>query len=368
MGIRIVLNSNGELELAKYFPPDDHVTSFPVRQKQLAAQTKDDAFKTLRAVICDDQVRVWLDGQELCEPMKLPDPFSFFTINLTGVATDEQYGHAEFDSVRVWRAGDRPIPPLPTVAAFRPKPIYENDFSDWLPGFPRPHEDEDEAKLGVLSIRDGHYVIQSNIRNDFRWTDFAFLPREADIELVGRRWRAGGASSFTTIKSPRNGVRIGLDSAGKLDIVRFSEPIKRHANIHSAVSIRPKPLTSWKPDGQFNVLRAELKAGKARLWVNGEEACEPFELPDAIAAPKIGLSAYGSGPSLHTEFDAVRIWRAGEGPPLRPLMRSDTNAAQSEDDSDQATAVAKPLYGAIFPSQIQTGWARKTYFAAAGST
>ncbi len=76
-------------------------------------------------------------------------------------------------------------------------------------------------------------------------------------------------------------------------------------------------MASWKGDGAFNTLRAVVQGGQVKLWVNGEQACDPIKLPAPTPWMTLALLGTSKGPpGLHCEFDSYRVWPAGEGPPL----------------------------------------------------
>jgi hypothetical protein len=72
------------------------------------------SFNVLRALVKDQQVKLWINGAEACDPIKVPDSMPLMAITLAGQNSDQGMS-CEFDSARVWRAGEGPpLLPLPT--------------------------------------------------------------------------------------------------------------------------------------------------------------------------------------------------------------------------------------------------------------
>ena len=190
------------------------------------------------------------------------------------------------------------------------------------------------------------------------------LTQGADVELVGRATSGYWGLLIKDEQEPRYGIRIAVSSTGQMEIVRTIEPVRhKRQNIFGGVGNPHRSIPSWRGDGAFNLLRVLTKEGKVTVWINGVLACEPFALPDPMAAPMIALSGHTGDTRLYSEFDSLRVWRAGEGPPLLPLPANSENATASADTSGKAKPKGKPTYENDFsastpawPGVVQERW------------
>jgi hypothetical protein len=70
----------------------------------------DGEFNTLRVAMGDHSIAVWVNGEPACEDIEVERPFGALRAGVFGNG-DETPFDCEFDSIRVWRAGEAP-PPL----------------------------------------------------------------------------------------------------------------------------------------------------------------------------------------------------------------------------------------------------------------
>jgi tetratricopeptide (TPR) repeat protein len=187
------------------------------------------------------------------------------------------------------------------------KPFYECDFStpdsNWLePGF-QPTR---------LAIRDGKFIMQ---QEDGWWWHGAVpwinnMDSEgADIEVVGRATSGSWGFSLVTVEEPAlTGIEVVLNPKGQIEC-RHGGPL--HTTL---IPVHSKPATLKGP-GAFDRMRAIVQKGHISVWLNGEEACEPIALPEPLTSVLIRLAGR-SNRGVHCEFQSIRVWRAGKGPPL----------------------------------------------------
>src|SRR5262249_46652213 len=161
-----------------------------------------------------------------------------------------------------WRAGDAPTPP--TIA--ESPPVFESNFSSWQP----PHfVPPPEYQRDRFSLRDGKLVLQF----PGIWSSADVVSRidAADIELAGRATSGSWGLNFLNNERPFNAVFIAVNSEGRVSAGRIavsSEDVKQ-------IPVRSKRV-KMQGGGEFDMMRCMIQSGQIKLWINGEEACEPI--------------------------------------------------------------------------------------------
>jgi hypothetical protein len=187
------------------------------------------------------------------------------------------------------------------------KPFYECDFSspdsNWLaPGFEPTR----------LSFRDGKFVMQQSAG----WWWHGAVPwlndmdnEGADIEVVGRATSGSWGFSLVTVEEPTlRGIEVVLNPKGQIEC--------RHGGAEGTtlIEVRSKPV-ALSGTGEFDRMRGVVHNGQIRVWLNGEEACEPILLPTPLTSSLIRLAGRSIA-GMHCEFKSIRVRRAGKGPPV----------------------------------------------------
>ena len=298
----------------------------------------------MRSVIRKDLIRLWLNDEEACEPIRIPDAFPFFKIDIAWGARDENGVFAEFNSVQLWQAGDRPIPRPSVIAGHQPKPLYENDFASWTKALPPPPEDQTH----IYSLRNGKFIIQ----NEKGWNSSPPLPQgwldSADIEIIGRATRGCWGFSIDTKEelmegqALRAGLCFGLTSSGHLRVGKFADPDRGLTQ----TPVIQRPLSSLGDLESFDTLRAIIQGTTVRLWLNDQELCDPITLPPE-ASPRFKLHLAGADADklgVHAEFDSIKVWKAGDRPipPLQAVVAKKHEPIYDNDFSDWQPDFPRP--------------------------
>ena len=142
-GIELLVDAGGGIRARRFVRLTSESSSFSftpmqVHPLRLTKWNGEGGFNTLRAVARDGHVDVWLNGEPACEPIQLLDPLPVLNIFLAGYSGEQHGLECEFESLRVWRAGVRPLPQAKAEAiasASAAKPIYENQFTAWTDSF-----------------------------------------------------------------------------------------------------------------------------------------------------------------------------------------------------------------------------------------
>ena len=229
--------------------------------------------------------------------------------------------NCEFDSFRIWRAeeGPKPAPLLEKTKATgdRHTPaIYATDFSTTDPKWLiYPGDDETD-----VAIQDGRLRLKYKQKwrlwsgDDLPWVE------SADLEIIGRSPTGSWGFAVLDDEDPRTGLMIGLKSTGKVAAWRIEVISPGAGDGHNKLTPVPLPgeptASKWNPDGAFNTLRATVREGVIDLWVNGELVCEKIKISVPMQRMHIELAGMTLVEPVDCEFDSLKIWRAGEGPPI----------------------------------------------------
>ena len=189
-----------------------------------------------------------------------------------------------------------------------------------------------------FGFRNGRYFIQTPSTNGY-WA-WGAMPVYAavDVELIGRTVEATNGAWGIRVEnqaSPKDGFYVGVTGNSEVILGVFNEtapeqPVTVRVNgqdaslsIAQPLKISSPPLI--RPAGEFNTLRLRVDQRTVHVFVNGEQVCQPFTLPQAVSPVALYLAAMPDGPpGVNAEFDRVRIWTADAAPAL-PLPPTPTS-------------------------------------------
>ncbi len=339
-GITLAFDKQGQVYARRCeIPPGTTAfNSFPLPVSQLPIKPRRDGeFNVLRVAWRDRSLEVWLNGEAACEAIKLDQSLGSARVGFVAVPDpDSTSFDCEFDSLRIWRAGEGPHAPAPSVPL---QAVYDKDFSKIDPNWTYTAETKFRGgRLHLKSTFDGPWVTRTE----------PTLPvlESADVEVVGQ-----ATSGFfgCNLQGHINGLMVALDSAGQLRVWQSETLSDGHSVLHDVGDFGAKPLHSWKAGDSANTLRVSFRDGIANVWVNGEPACDAITVKRPLGPFRVSIAGVKGEEPFNCQFDALRIWHAGEAPPVPPVAapgkKDEANAQPPpvlEPNSDRAAA--KPVY------------------------